>query len=104
VLAIWSAVSTSVVLAVLMVILVAPGWNVHGLAVEAVIVLFALEALARKQLVRFAFLVVASLLVATLVLALGSAVVADWRVVLAFMLGLAAAALLFLNIRELVRD
>jgi len=104
VLAIWSAISTSVVMATLIFILVAPEWNARGLAVEVVIVLFALEALARKQLVRFAVLVVASLLVAALLLALGSALVADWRVVLAFLLGLAAAALLFLNVRELVRD
>jgi hypothetical protein len=104
VLAIWSAVSTSVVLVLLMIILVAPGWNVNGIAIEAVIVLFALEALARKQLVRFALLVVAFMVVAALVLALGGALLADWQVVLALVLGLAAAALLFLNVRELVRD
>jgi hypothetical protein len=104
VLAIWSAVSTSVVMAMLIFILVAPEWNARGLAVEIVIVLFALEALARKQLVRFAVLVVASLLIAALLLALGGALVADWQVVLAFVLGLAAAALLVLNARELVRD
>ncbi len=103
-LAIWSAVSTSVVLVVLMIILVAPGWNVHGIAIEAVIALFALEALARRQLLRFAVLVVVFLVFAAVVLALGRVLVADWRVVVAFLLGLAAAALLFLNVRELVRD
>jgi hypothetical protein len=104
VLAIWSAVSTPVVMAMLVFVLVAPDWNARSIAVEIIIVLFALEALARKQLVRFAVLVVAALLIAALVLALGSALVADWRVVLAFVLGLAAVALLFLNVRELVRD
>jgi hypothetical protein len=104
VLAIWSAVSTSVVLVVVMIILAAPGWNVSGIAIEAVIVLFALEALARKQLVRFALLVVVAMAVAALVLALGGALLADWQLVLAFLVGLAAAALLFLNVRELIRD
>ena len=104
VLAIWSAISTSIVMAALIFVLVAPEWNARGLAVEVIIVLFAFEALARKQLVRFAILVVASLLIAALLLALGSALVADWRVVLAFLLGVAAVALLFLNVRELVRD
>jgi hypothetical protein len=104
VLAIWSAISTSIVMAALIFILVAPAWNARGLAVEVIIVLFAFEALARKQLVRFAVLVVASSLIAALLLALGSALVADWRVVLAFALGVAAVALLFLNVRELVRD
>jgi hypothetical protein len=104
VLAIWSAVSTSVVLVLLMIILVAPGWNVNGIAIEAVIVLFALEALARKQLVRFALLVVVAMVVAALVLALGGALLADWQLVLALLVGLAAAALLFLNVRELIRD
>ncbi len=104
VLAIWSAVSTSVVLVVLMFIVLSPGWKADSIAVETVIVLFALEALARKQLVRFALLVVAALVVAALVVALGGALVADWQLVIAFLLGLAAAALLFLNVRELVRD
>jgi hypothetical protein len=104
VLAIWSAVSTSVVLVVVMVIVLAPGWDVDGIAIEAVIVLFALEALARGQLLRFALLVVAFVVVGALVLALGGALLADWQLVVAFLLGLAAAALLFLNVRELLRD
>jgi multisubunit Na+/H+ antiporter MnhB subunit len=104
VLAIWSAISTSVVLVVVMIIVLAPGWDVDGIAVETVIVLFALEALARKQLWRFALLVVAFLAVGALVLALSGALLADWQLVVAFPLGLAAAALLFLNVRELLRD
>ena len=104
VLAIWSAVSTSVVLVVLMFIVLSPGWKADSIAVETVIVLFALEALARKQLVRFALLVVAALVVAALAVALGGALIADWQLVIALLLGLAAAALLFLNVRELVRD
>ncbi len=104
VLAIWSAISTSVVLVALMILLAAPGWNVNGIAIETVIVLFALEALARKQLWRFTLLVAAFLVVGALVLALGGALIADWQLVVALLLGLAAAALLILNVRELLRD
>ncbi len=104
VLAIWSAVSTSVVLVVVMIIVLAPGWDVDGIAIETVIVLFALEALARKQLLRFALLVVAFMVVGALVLTLSGALLADWQLVVAVLLGLAAAALLFLNVRELLRD
>ena len=53
---------------------------------------------------RGSMLVIAFLLVAALVLALGSSLLADWQVVLAFLLGIAACALLFLNVRELLRD
>jgi hypothetical protein len=104
VLAIWSAISTSVVLAALMVILVVPEWGFGAIATETVIVLFALEALARKQLWRFVLLVVAFVIVAALVFALSGALLADWRLIAAVLLGLAAAALLFLNVRELLRD
>jgi hypothetical protein len=104
VLAIWSAVSTSVVLAALMIMIVVPEWGIGAIATETVIVLFALEALARKQLWRFVLLVVAFVVVAALVLALSGALLADWRLVVAVLLGLAAAALLFLNVRELLRD
>jgi hypothetical protein len=93
-----------VVLVVFMIILVSPGWEVDAIAVETVIVLFALEALARKQLFRFAVLIVAILVVGALLLSLSGALVADWRLVVGLLLGLAAAALLFLNIRELLRD
>lgn len=104
VLAVWSAVSTSVVLVVFMIILVSPGWEVDAIAVETVIVFFALEALARKQLFRFAVLIVAILVVGALLLSLSGVLVADWGLVVGLPLGLAAAALLFLNIRELLRD
>jgi hypothetical protein len=103
-LALWSAVSTSVVLLALMTIVLAPAWDVGGLAVETVIVLFALEALARKQLLRFAVLVALGIAVGALALAITGALVADWRLVVATLLALAAAALLFLNVRELLRD
>jgi hypothetical protein len=104
VLAIWSAVSTSVVLVVLVVIVLESGWTVHTFGIEAVIVLFALEALARRQLARFAVLIAAFFVVGSAALIIAGKVIDDWRLVVAVGLGAAAAALLFLNVRELLRD
>ncbi len=104
ILAIWSAISTSVVLLVPIVLVLRPGWTVATLGIEAVIVLFALEALARKQFVRFALLVALFLVVGMVVLTVTVALVRDWRLVIAVALALAAVALLFLNVRELLRD
>jgi hypothetical protein len=103
-LALWSAISTSAILVVIMVALIEPGWTVDTIGFEILIGLFAIEALARKQLVRFALLVVVAFAVGAVVLAASQQLVQDWRIVVATVLGLAAAALLFLNIRELVRD
>lgn len=104
VLAIWSAVSTSVVLALVIGVMLEPGWTFGGLGIEAVIVLFALEALARKQLMRFAVLVAAFVLIGSLVLVITAGLIRDWRLVAAGVLGFAAVSLLVLNFRELVRD
>ena len=103
-LAIWSAVSTSVVLALVIGVMLEPGWTFGGLGIEAVIVLFALEALARKQLMRFAVLVAAFVLIGSLVLVITAGLIRDWRLVAAGVLGFAAVSLLVLNFRELVRD
>jgi hypothetical protein len=104
VLAIWSAVSTSVVLAVLIFMVLEPGLTVNSIGIEVLIALFALEALARRQLARFVGLVVAFLLVAAVALVVAVQLIEDWRLVVAVLFGLAAAALLFLNVRELLRD
>jgi hypothetical protein len=104
VLAIWSAVSTSVVLAVLIFMVLQPGLTVNSIGIEVLIALFALEALARRQLARFVGLVVAFLLVAAVALVVAVQLIEDWRLVVAVLFGLAAAALLFLNVRELLRD
>jgi hypothetical protein len=103
-LAIWSAVSTSAILLVLMIVVLERGWTVDTIGIEILIALFAIEALARRQLVRFALLVVAGLVIAALALAAAQQVISDWRIVVAGVLGAAAAALLFLNVRELLRD
>ena len=104
VLAVWSAVSTSVVLAVLIAVVLDPSWNAGSLGIEAVIVLFAIEAMARKQLVRFAVLVATFLVFGSVALVVTAELINDWRLVVAVVLGFAAAALLFLNVRELLRD
>lgn len=104
VLAVWSAVSTSFVLGVLVALLLAPDWTVASVGGEAVLLLFALEALARKQLLRFAVLTTAFVAVALVSLAFASALIEDWRLVLAVLLGAAAAVLLLVNLRELLRD
>jgi hypothetical protein len=104
VLAIWSAASTSVVLAVLIFMVLEPGLTVNSIGIEVLIALFALEALARRQLARFVGLVAAFLLVAAVALVVATQLIDDWRLVVAVLLGLAAAALLFLNVRELLRD
>ena len=70
----------------------------------SVIVLFAIEAMARKQLVRFAVLVATFLVFGSVALVVTAELINDWRLVVAVVLGFAAAALLFLNVRELLRD
>lgn len=104
VLAVWSAVSTSFVLCVLVALLLEPGWTVATTGAEAVLLLFALEALARRQFVRFALLVGAFVLVLLVALAVATALIRDWRHAVAVPLAAAAAALLLINVRELLRD
>jgi hypothetical protein len=103
-LAIWSAISTSAILVVLIVALLDRGWTVGAIGIEMLIGLFAIEALARRELIRFAFLVVVAIAVWALVITISEQLVQDWRLVVAGGLGFAAAALLFLNVRELLRD
>ena len=92
------------VLAVLIAVVLDPSWNAGSLGIEAVIVLFAIEAMARKQLVRFAVLVATFLVFGSVALVVTAELINDWRLVVAVVLGFAAAALLFLNVRELLRD
>lgn len=103
-LALWSAVSTSLLLVVIMVLVLEPGWTVTSIGIEAVLVLLGIEALARKQFLPFAFILVAFVVVGFLAVAITTRLIEDWRVVVAGIVGLAAAALLLLNVRELLRD
>ncbi len=103
-LALWSAVSTSFMLAVVVVTLLAPDWKVATIGVESILLLFAIEALARRQLMRFVVLVVVLVAAASVALTIGMALVRDWRVVAAVPVALIALALLVINVRELLRD
>ncbi len=104
VLAIWSAVSSSFVLCVAVAMVLQPRWTVATTGAEAVLLLFALEALARKQFVRFTLLAGAFVLVLVVALAIATALIRDWRLAVAVPLAVAAAALLLINLRELLRD
>jgi hypothetical protein len=104
VLAIWSAISTSAILVVALLVVVERGWTIDTIGIEVLIGLFAIEALARKHLLRFALLVAAAFVVGTIAVAASQQVIADWRIIVAALLALAAAALLVLNVRELLRD
>jgi hypothetical protein len=103
-LAIWSAVSTSAIIGMAILVVLERGWTIDTIGIEVLIGLFAIEALARKHLVRFVVLVAVAVAVGTLALAASQQLWADWRIVLAVVLGTAAVALLVLNVRELLRD
>ncbi len=104
VLAIWSALSTPFVLAVAAVFLIDPGWTSASVGIEVVVAVFAIEALARGQLARFVMLIATALLVLWVALAIAGKLVDDWRLAVGIPLILVAAALTFLNVRELLRD
>jgi hypothetical protein len=103
-LAIWSAVTVPCLLGVVIGILLRPGWTASGIGTEVVVILFALEALARRQFVRFAVLAGLALVVAWVALAIAAALVEDWRLAVAVPLAVTALALLVINVRELLRD
>jgi len=104
VLAIWSAISTSAILVVAMLVVIERGWTLDTIGLEVLIGLFAIEALARKHFLRFAVLVAVAFAVGAVALAASQHVIADWRIVFAAVLGIAAGALLILNVGELLRD
>jgi hypothetical protein len=103
-LAIWSAISTSAILGVVIMVVIQPGWTIVGIGLEVLIALFAIEALARGHLLSFVVLVAAALVVGVVALAVSEQLLDDWRLVVAGVLGLAAGALLVLNVAELLRD
>lgn len=103
-LAIWSAISTSAILGVVIMVVIQPGWTIIGVGLEVLIVLFAIEALARRYLLSFVVLVAAALVIGGIALAVSQQLVSDWRLVVAGILAFAAAVLLVLNVGELLRD
>lgn len=95
----WSAVSTSVVLGILIWLLVGNGsdWYWEGVLM-GIVLLVGIESAARKRLPQF----IASVVVVAALALLGVGLVLEWRYVLAGTLGLVALYLLIENIRELI--
>jgi hypothetical protein len=104
VLALWSAISTSLVLMAVALMFLPVGFSVVGIGVVALLLVFTFEALARKQLVRFLATVAVLVVAASLVLAIVGLAFIDLRLGIAAPLVTAAVAMLFLNLRELLRD
>jgi hypothetical protein len=104
VLAIWAAISTPLVLVWLTLLVLPIGASIVGLSITALLLIVTVEAIARRQLVRFLIgVVVVSALVAG-VIALSVSLLIDWRRSLAGLLALCAAILLVSNLAELQRD
>lgn len=103
-LAIWSAVSTSVALAIVVGMLLHRDWTVLTLGIETLLLIFAIEAIARRQFIRFAMLIVVLAALTSIALTVGARIIDDWRLLLAIPLGLVAAALMVINLKELLRD
>lgn len=66
--------------------------------------LFTIEALARRQFIRFAVLIAVLFAIASVMLVVAHALIGDWRLVVAVALTVVAAALVVINLRELLRD
>jgi hypothetical protein len=104
VLSIWAAISTPLVLLWLILLVLPLGASLAGLSIAALLVILTVEAIARRQLVRFliALVVVAILVAAGLALSVGLLV--DWRRSMIVLLAASAAILLVVNLAELRRD
>lgn len=104
VLAIWSAVSTPLVLLWLTLLVLPLGRSLIGLSAAALLVMCTIEAIARRQLARFLVALVVVVLVTAAFVAAAFALVADWRRASGLLLVGAAAVLLAVNLVELRRD
>ncbi len=94
----WAAVSTSVLLAILIWLLVGNDSDHYWLGVlVGVVVLVGVESAARGRLPQFVMSIIA--LAAAVVIVIGF--IHEWRITLAVILGLVALYLLFENLREL---
>lgn len=103
-LAIWSSISTSLLLVAFSLLFLPLGFSVMGIGLVAMFVIFAIEALARREAWRFVIAALITFVVWTLLLAVVFALIADWRLAVVALLVAAALALLIINTRELVRD
>ena len=95
----WAAVSTSVLLAILIWLLVANGSSHYwGGVVVGVIALAGIESTARKRLPQF----IASMAALAVIVLVFIGFVHEWRITLAVLLGIMALYLLFENAKELL--
>jgi hypothetical protein len=104
VLAIWAAISTPLVLGWLILLVLPLGRSIFGLSLAALMVIFTIEAIARRELVRFLGSVVVVVAVVAVVLVGLWALFIDWRISVALALAAAAIVLLVVNLAELSRD
>ncbi len=104
VLAIWSAISTPLVLLWLVLLIVPLGRSLVGLSAVALLVMCTIEAIARRQLARFLVALVLAAVVAVLATVVVLGLLADWRTASGLLLVAAAVVLLVVNLVELRRD
>jgi hypothetical protein len=104
VLAVWAAVSTPLVLAWLILLVLPLGPSIFGLSIGALLVICTIEAIARGQLVRFLGALVVVVAVVAVVLVGLWALFIDWRISVSIALATAAVVLLVVNLAELRRD
>jgi hypothetical protein len=104
VLSIWAAISTPLVLLWLILLLLPLGASLVGLSIAALLVILTVEAIARRQLVRFLIALVVVAIIVAAGLTLSISILADWRRALIGLLAATAAILLVVNLAELRRD
>lgn len=80
------------------------GGSVIGLSAAALLVMCAIEAIARRQLARFLVALVVVVIATVAIAAVALALIADWRRASGLLLVGAAVVLLVLNLVELRRD
>jgi hypothetical protein len=103
-LAIWAALSTPLMLVAVAMLFVPFGLSVFGFAVLMLFVIFAIEAIARREALHFLVAAAVMLLVWTLAVSVIAALLTDWRWAVVGFLAISALILLLINAQELVRD
>jgi hypothetical protein len=96
----WSAISASVLLAGLAVIVLGQGGALLDALAALTLIMLSVEAFARRHLARFAGGLLAAAVVAAVVWAAIVTAIGNWREAVAALLGLAALVLLVANIRD----
>jgi hypothetical protein len=99
----WAAISTPLLLGGLILLLFTPGLPLLDIAVLLLVLFTGVEALARRRLLPFALTGLLLVLGAAGAYLLVAVLLSSWRAALAAVLGLAAAAVLTVNLRDLFR-